>query len=115
MAGTEDFHEQSLYTSQRFKSRDRDYDNVKFAGVNINKTSNGFKVRQHDYIQKLQPLSAQSTFEDYRSLRARLMWLINTRPDISCATSMASRTTKDLFAIKPTEYIKELNRIVRHV
>jgi Reverse transcriptase (RNA-dependent DNA polymerase) len=115
MAGTEDFHEQSLYTSQRFKSRDRDYDNVKFAGVNINKTSNGFEVHQHDYIQKLQPLSAESTFEDYRSLRAKLMWLINTRPDISCATSMASRTTKDLFATKPTEYIKELNRIVRHV
>jgi hypothetical protein len=115
MVGTEDFHEQSLYTSQRFKSRDRDYDNVKFAGVNINKTSNGFEVHQHDYIQKLQPLSAESTFEDYRSLRAKLMWLINTRPDISCATSMASRTTKDLFAIKPTEYIKKLNRIVRHV
>jgi hypothetical protein len=115
MAGAEDFHEQSLYTSQRFKSRDRDYDNVKFAGVNINKTSNGFEVHQHDYIQKLQPLSAESTFEDYRSLRAKLIWLINTRPDISCATSMASRTTKDLFATKPTEYIKELNRIVRHV
>jgi hypothetical protein len=106
---------QSLYTSQRFKSRDRDYDNVKFAGVNINKTSNGFEVHQHDYIQKLQPLSAKATFQDYRSLRAKLIWLINTRPNISCATSMASRTTKDLFVIKPTEYIKELNRVVRHV
>jgi Reverse transcriptase (RNA-dependent DNA polymerase) len=52
MAGTEDFHEQSLYTSQRFKSRDRDYDNVNFAGVNINKTSKGFEVHQHDYIQR---------------------------------------------------------------
>jgi hypothetical protein len=43
------------------------------------------------------------------------MWRINTRPDISCATSMPSRTTKDLFAIKPTEHVKELNRIVRNV
>jgi Reverse transcriptase (RNA-dependent DNA polymerase) len=109
-----DFHEQSLYTSQRFKSRDRDYDNVKFAGVNINKTSKGFEVHQHDYIQKIQPLSAKATFDDYRSLRAKLMWLVNTRSDISCATSMASRTTRDLFAMKPTENIKELNRIVRH-
>jgi hypothetical protein len=43
------------------------------------------------------------------------MWLINNRFDIACATSMASRTTKVFFAIKATEYIKHLNRIVRHV
>jgi hypothetical protein len=43
------------------------------------------------------------------------MWLVNTRPDISCATSMASRTTNDLFTTKPVQYIKELNRIVRHI
>jgi Reverse transcriptase (RNA-dependent DNA polymerase) len=48
MAGTKDFHDQSLFTSQRFKFRDRDYDNVKFAGVKINKTSNGFEVHQHN-------------------------------------------------------------------
>jgi Reverse transcriptase (RNA-dependent DNA polymerase) len=90
MAGTEDFHDQSLYTSKRFKSRDRDYDNVKFAGVNINKTTNGFEVHQDDYIAKIQPLKTESTFEDYRSVRAKLMWLVNTRPDISCAVSMES-------------------------
>jgi hypothetical protein len=43
------------------------------------------------------------------------MWLVNTRPDIACATSMASRTTFDLFKLEDGKYIKELNKIVKHV
>jgi hypothetical protein len=51
MAGSEDFHEQSMYTSTKFKSRDREYDNVRFAGVSINKRENGFVIHQQEYIE----------------------------------------------------------------
>jgi Reverse transcriptase (RNA-dependent DNA polymerase) len=115
MAGTEDFHEQSLCTSDRFKSRERDYDKVRFAGVNIEEGHNGFKIHQQEYTDKLQSLDSNADFDAYRSLRAKLMWLVNTRPDIACATSMASRITFDLYKLEPGKCIKELNKIVRHV
>jgi hypothetical protein len=41
MAGNDDIHEQSLYTSERFKSREREYDKVRFAGVTIDKSQDG--------------------------------------------------------------------------
>jgi hypothetical protein len=115
MVGTEYFHEQSMYTSEKFKSRDREYDDVRFAGVSINKTENGFEIHQQEYIEKLQGLHPDSKFEDYRSQRAKLMWLVSTRPDISCAISFASRTTQALFDSERSKYIKDLNKIVRHV
>jgi hypothetical protein len=43
------------------------------------------------------------------------MLLVNTRPDISCATSMASRTTFDVFKEDSSKCIKDLNKIVKHV
>jgi hypothetical protein len=43
------------------------------------------------------------------------MWLVNTRPDISCATSMASRTIFELFKEDPSRFIKELNKDNKHV
>jgi hypothetical protein len=94
MAGDDDFHEQALCTSKRFKSREREYDKVSFSGVNIDKSQDGY---QRDYIDKLQTLKQGAEFDAYRSLPAKLMWLVNTRPEISCATSMASRVTFDLF------------------
>jgi hypothetical protein len=110
MAGDEDFHEQSLCTSERFKSREREYDKVRFSGVNIDRSQGGYEIHQREYIDKLQP-----EFDAYRSLRAKLMWLVNTRPDIACATSMASRVTFDLFKEDSVNSIKGLNKIVKHV
>jgi hypothetical protein len=104
-----------MYTSKKFKSRDREYDKVRFAGVSINKTKDEFEIHQQECIEKLQGLQLDSKFEDYRSLRAKSMWLVNTRPDISCATSFVSRTTQVIFDSEPTKYIKDLNKIVRHV
>jgi Reverse transcriptase (RNA-dependent DNA polymerase) len=53
MAGDDDFHESLLYTSKWFKSREHEYDKVRFAGVNIDKSQDGYETHQRKYIDKL--------------------------------------------------------------
>lgn len=49
---------------------------------------------QSEYIDRLQYLDNNAQFGAYRSLRARLIWVVNTRPDIAAAVSIASSVTE---------------------
>jgi Reverse transcriptase (RNA-dependent DNA polymerase) len=72
MAGDDDFHEQSLYKSERLNSREREYDKVRFAGVNIDKSQDRYEIHQREYIKKLQLLERDAEFDAYHSLRSKL-------------------------------------------
>ena len=69
-------------------------------------------LSQAHYIRRLKYLPAGSDFKQYRSLRAKIMWIVHTRPDIACAASFASQTTPDTFC---DESVNLLNRILRYV
>jgi hypothetical protein len=77
-------------TMKRFKGRDKEMDNVIFSGVEICTGTDGFQLHQQRYISTLETLSDSSTFQRYRSLRAKLSWAAYTRPDISCAIAQAA-------------------------
>lgn len=70
------------------------------------------KLSQAHYIKRLQYLPLNADFKGYRSLRARLMWIVHMRPDIACAASFAAQVTQHNFS---SESIELLNKIVRHV
>jgi hypothetical protein len=100
---------------KRFKCRDKEMDNVTFAGVEINRGTDGFQLHQQRYISTLDTLSDSSTFQRYRSLRAKLSWAAHTRPNVSCATAQAGQVTDSMYAKEPLTYIKELNVVVKHL
>jgi hypothetical protein len=93
-------------TMKRFKCRDKEMDTVIFAGGEINTGTDGFKPHQQRYISKLDTLSDSSTFQRYRSLRAKSSWAANTRPDISCAIVQAAQVTDSMYSKEPLTYIK---------
>lgn len=69
-------------------------------------------MSQRQYIDRLDALKQNATFDDFRSLRAKLMWVVHTRPDIACAASfLAQSTMKSFDATK----IHLVNRIIRHL
>lgn len=80
--GDQDFLNHSEKTSQRFESKDREFDSTRFAGVYIQSRKDGYLVHQQNYVDRLEPLSFNETFEEFRSARAQLTWLIHTRPDV---------------------------------
>ena len=92
--GTPDFAKHTEKTLEIFELTSRDLDNVNFRGINISSVSNGLELSQADYADKVIELKEnRKTFSNFRSLRAHLSWICQTRPDISCAVSITSQAT----------------------
>lgn len=72
----------------------------------------GRKVCQKKYTERLKFILKTSTFHEFRSLRARVAWLVHTRPDISCAVFFAAQITE---RIHDTQCKQALNRTVKHL
>jgi hypothetical protein len=113
MAGTKEFEKETELTSQKFVSRKREYDQVRFAGTEIDKTGDGFIVHQREYCSKIPLLKPTSDFQEFSSIRARLSWATHTRPDICCAVNQAAQVTQSRFDEDPTTYVKDINKITK--
>ena len=79
---------------KRFQCRDREFDRIQFSSVHIATSSNGFCINQDHYIKTIDPLPKDVTFAQYSSLRAKLMWLLQIRPDISCAVAQSTQVPR---------------------
>ena len=102
-------------TLQKFKCKDREYDKTQFSGVEIDTLKDEFQVHQSRYIKKLSKIPKNSTFKEYRQLRAKLAWLTHTRPDICCAVALAAQVTEKMFTEDSRKAIKGLNAIIPHL
>ena len=69
-------------------------------------------LSQSHYIRQLHYLKGECSFDEYRSLRAKLIWATHTRPDIACAVSMASQTMRETFN---QQEVTSLNMIIRYL
>lgn len=110
--GTDEFLELTKQTEQRFKSKPRDFDKFKFAGVQIERTTQGILIHQKEYASRIRPLPQDADFKVFRSLRQRLQWLTHTRPDIACAVNKSTQVTSKMFS---PDSIRAVNVIVKQV
>jgi hypothetical protein len=92
-AGNSDFIQLSEQTINKFQCRPREWNNVQFAGVEIESKESEIIMHQRRYISKLKTLDKDATFSQFRSFRAKLSWITQTRPDISCTVAFASQIT----------------------
>lgn len=69
-------------------------------------------IHQKDYIEKLKFIDPKS-WTQFRSLRAKLLWLTNTRPDIACAVAKATQLTAKTFT--DSDAGKQLNRSMSYL
>jgi Reverse transcriptase (RNA-dependent DNA polymerase) len=95
--------EMETYLRETFDVKESETLPVTFTGMKLSRTdNNGFQISLSEYFQRLSPLPQRSIFELYRSFRAKLAWVVNARPDITCALSMAASMTKDSFTSTAT-------------
>jgi hypothetical protein len=93
-AGTPGFLAQTTLTERKFESKPRKFDIVTYSGVNIYSNDRHFHAEMNTYIDKLEPLHGENTqYNDFASLRAKLLWVSTVRPDILCAVSLATQVT----------------------
>lgn len=111
-AGTGFFADKSRITERQFESKVRQYDSFTFAGIQVEKTCTGYLMHQEKYAKRLHELSKDCTFAQYRSMRQKLAWMTNTRPDICASVNLASQVTEGKWTRKD---VKDLNKTINHV
>jgi len=90
-AGDDFYSKLSEKTLSKFECREREWDHVQFAGVQIETKDKEFVIHQKRYISKLKKMERNADFKAFRSLRARLSGITHTRPDIACAVAQAHK------------------------
>lgn len=97
---------------RNFESKQREYDCIKFAGIQIEKSEDGYLMHQEGYAMCLKLLTLDCTFKEFRPRRHELVWLKHTTPDICAAVNILAQVTESRFE---RMHVKQTNRIIAGV
>jgi len=115
-AGDDEFEDLTAMMGERFESKEREFENVKFFGLDIKTGTQGvYEMSQRSYIEKLMLLPSDASFQLYRSVRAAASWVTHTRPDICCAVNKAAQVKDNDESQVSTEDIKLLNSAIKRM
>jgi hypothetical protein len=101
IAGCSEFLSKSLVIDDRFKSRPKQINKFRHAGVDTNRRPDMTAIFQGDYAERIVRLPKLFHFEGFRSARAKLQWLVNTRPDIAGSVSLLAQVTPEQLSCMP--------------
>ena len=111
--GDEDFKELSKKTNERFDMAEDQKLPCSFTGFSLGFEKGRTIVQdQHEYLKKLEKLPLTASFSQFRSMRMKLAWLANTRPDCLFEISQLAQVTEDMFNQKPKQILQRLNKAV---
>ena len=114
-AGTPAFRKTCSETLQRFETTGDEHPPFTFAGFNIAKrTDVPYAIDQLFYLKKLEELDSSSSFNDFRSMRMRLAWLANTRPDLQFEISQIAQITGQRFSENASAHLQRFNAAIRY-
>ena len=99
-------------TREAFDLKKRERDNMRFSGVYIDTNADGFHVHQRSYIERLDQLPRDADFTLFRRGRAKISWLVHTRPDIYIAAIKLAQVTEEKFDMS---HVKEFNSAVQYI
>ena len=113
--GTPRFKNLSLKTNEMFDmAADQELPCI-FTGFSLHRgVDNVILLEQHEYLRKLEHLDVSSDFSAFRSMRMRLAWLANSRPDCLFEISQLAQVTEDMYMSDRTRHVKNLNKAVNY-
>lgn len=114
-SGTESFRRKCKTTKSRFDTKIKYALPIEFTGFNVERCSNErLTLDQKKYLRKLEELQDDANFSQFRSMRMKLGWLTNTRPDVLFEIAILAQVTDAQFKASKRDCLKHLNRSVRY-
>jgi hypothetical protein len=100
-------------TKENFDVKDPVAPPMTFTGMQIGKSEDGVStISQVEYLSRRTQLPSSASWVQYRSIKAKLAWATNSRPDICCAISMCAQVTEQAFT---RQSVNEVNKITRYL
>lgn len=110
-----EFRELSRKTHERFWVGDDEYLPCTFSGFHLEQDKDGCIVQhQNIYMQRLKALPLNATFTKFRSMRMRLEWLANARPDCLFEISQLAQVTEDRYDKERFSILRRLNMATKY-
>ena len=102
----------SAVTNRAFDTKPSEDTPFVFTDLEVTQNDMSHSLGQKEYISRLKLPRPDLTFDEYRSMRAKLAWVVHSRPDIAFAVSTAAQATEKTFGY---ESIKLINKIIKHL
>ena len=114
-AGTPAFRKTCSETLKRFETSGDEHPPFTFDGFNIAKPNDvPYAIDQLFYLKKLEELDPSISFNDFRSMRKRLVWLANTCPDLQFEISQLAQITGQRFSENASAHVQRLIAAIRY-
>jgi hypothetical protein len=110
-AGTKVFRRDALAALHKnFDTKPAENPPLTFAGIHIRTKAHA--IGQTAYIDRQQKLPQSASFVYFRSQGAKMAWICHTRPELSCAISLAVQVTQKTYTVWD---VRSLNVTVRYL
>ena len=111
------FRQLAKKTNERFQMDDDEQVSCTFTFSGFSPAhgkDSSLEQNQHFYLQKLERLHLDASFSEFRSMRMRLAWLANTRPDCQFEISQLAQVTKGRYLDEQPVIFRCLNKVTRY-
>ena len=114
-AGTPQFRTLCRKTHELFDAKEDAELPAEFTGFSITRDKSGtLTLNQLHYLRRLEELPHDASLAQFMSMRMKVAWLANTRPDCLLEISKLAQVTKERFEQERRECIKHINRVVKY-
>ena len=111
--GSQQFVTLTKKVGQHFDSKPRKTPPFKFAGISILRPDlDTIVMQQQRYIATLEHLPPDAPFTAFRTMRHKLAWVSNCRPNVLAAVNILSQVTADTY--KPS-HLARINAVISHL
>ena len=113
--GSPGFRQLATKTKERFQMGEDEHTPCTLSGFSLAHGKDGsLEQNQHFYLQKLERLHFHASFAEFRSMRMRLAWLANTRPNCQFEISQPAQVTEDRYLAEQPAIVRRLKRATRY-
>lgn len=100
---------------KKCQCKKREWNDIQFTVVQIDKEDDYILIHQNNYLIQVVKHAFKETYQNFWSVRAKLEWATETRPDISCAVTFLIEATETRLKTSSKENLKQLRSILRHL
>jgi hypothetical protein len=113
-SGTPTFDRLTDYLGDVYDAKKKEYGDCRIAGIQFYCDEDDMRVNQSQYLRSLKLLPTDANFDEFRSTRMKIAWLVHSRQDVAYGADIAAKVTPELFR-KSTCHIKHLNAIIERL
>lgn len=113
--GHDSFLRRTDITNSLFESREREFNNLCFAGTEMSQNEKYTILHQSRHANKLKELGDEVDYSKFKSLVMTLAWLVQTRPDIACAVGQLAQVTDEHYQSDPSDFRTRINKVIKHI